>query len=90
MARTPKGSTFVASAGTMAHLTLSRRQYWPSHSCVVSLGASLLCWGLQGPLAEGAAHSCGLSLFGKQRGWHKDPFLWCPRPSKELAEVPTA
>lgn len=68
IARTPKGSTFVAAVGTMAHLTKSRGQPWPSYSCVVSLRASLAGWGLQGPLAEGAAHSCGLSVLGKQRG----------------------
>lgn len=86
MTRTPKGTTFLASVGTMEHLTLSRGQNWPSHSCVVSLGASLAGWGLLGPLAEGAAHSCGLSVLGKQRGWHKGPFLWCPRPGKKLVE----
>lgn len=66
MARTPKGSTLLAAVGIVAHLTVSRGQPWPSHSCVVNLGASLAGWGLQGPLAEGAAHSCGLLVLGKQ------------------------
>lgn len=46
--------------------------------------------GASGPLAEGVAHSCGLPVLGKQGAWHKDPFLWCPRPGKELVGFPTA
>lgn len=49
MARTPKGSTLLAAVGIVEHLTVSRGQPWPSHSCVVSLEASLAGWGLQGP-----------------------------------------
>lgn len=90
MARTPKDSTLLAAVGIVAHLTVSRGQPWSSHFCVVSLGASLEVWGLQGPLAEGAAHSCGLPVLGKQRAWDKDPFLWCPRPGKELVGFPAA
>lgn len=54
---------------------------------------SWACRGLQGPLAEGAAHSCGLPVLGKQKGWHKDPSpmtSWRPGPGKEWVESPSA
>lgn len=62
-------STLLAAMRTTGHLALSRAHFGPGRchqagSCSVG--------GLLGPLAEGAAHSCGLPVLWKQKGWHKD------------------
>lgn len=58
---------------------------WPRPG--LSSGWELHFGGLWGPLAEGAVHSCGLPVLGKQKGWHKDSSpvtSWRPGPGKEL------
>ena len=80
----PWDSTPLAAVGTTAHLALHRGPLWP---WTVSPGWELYFQGLWGPLAEGVAHSCGLLVLGKQKGWHKNPSpvtSWRPGPGKEL------